>query len=109
VRNEQRLDALLELPDGLFETRDLPTRFRGQLVVVNGNELARLRELALVFLKSRCQLYQRQQPPVFATQLGKAPGVLDCAGIRKRRLDLARPVERLVQSMAETQLSFLYF
>ena len=109
MRNEERLDALLELRDGLVETRDLPARFRGQLVVVNGNELARLRELALVFLKSRCQLYERQQPPVFATQIGKPSGVLDRAGIRKRRFDLPRPVERLVQSMSETQLSFLYF
>jgi hypothetical protein len=44
---------------------------------------------------------------MFATQLGEPPGILERARIGEARFDFARPVERVGESIAEAQLSFL--
>jgi hypothetical protein len=46
---------------------------------------------------------------MLASQLGEAPSVFYRARIRERRFDFTRPIERVRESIAETQLSFPYF
>lgn len=46
---------------------------------------------------------------MFTSQLGQTPGILQREWIRERRFDLARPGERVAESVAEAQLSFPYF
>ena len=50
VRNQQRLELLLQAADSLLQLRDLTLRLGGHLGVVCENELAGFRELDLVFL-----------------------------------------------------------
>jgi hypothetical protein len=88
---------------------DFVTRFGGQLMVVNANELAGFRELVFVFLKARRQLDERPEAAMFTSQLGALPSVLHRLRIRERRLDLARSFEPFGQSIAEAQLSFLSY
>jgi hypothetical protein len=66
LRDECRLQLGLERLDGRLEASDFGARFGGQLGVVNGNELARLRELVLLLSKTGSQLDERSQPPMFA-------------------------------------------
>jgi hypothetical protein len=78
-------------------------------VVVNANELAGFRELVFLFLQACGQLDEWRQASMLTSQLGETPSVLHRSGIRQRRLDLARPIERFGESIAEAQLSFLSY
>jgi hypothetical protein len=46
---------------------------------------------------------------MFTTQLGEAPSVFHRTRIRERRFDFTRSRERVSESIAETQLSFLSY
>jgi hypothetical protein len=108
LRYERRLELRFQLGDRRLEALDLRARFGRQLRVVNGNEVARLRELALLLPKAGCQLYERREPAMLAAQLGQFLSVPDCLRRRQRALDFRRPRERLGEAIAKAQLCFPY-
>jgi hypothetical protein len=108
LRHERRLELGLQFGDRRLEPTDLGARLGRQLGIVNGNELARLRELVLLPLKAGAQLDERSEPPVFATQLSQCLSVPECFRCRERALDLAGPRERLDEAVAKAQLCFPY-
>jgi hypothetical protein len=76
VRDEERLEPFLRARDRGLEARHFLARFGRHLGVVNGNELAGVRELVFFLLETRRQLDQRRQSSVFTPKLGEPPGVL---------------------------------
>jgi hypothetical protein len=88
ARQQERRDFRLEFRDGDLETPELRARFGGHLGVVNGNELAHLRELVFGPVKSGGHLDDRHQPAVLSPQLRELIGVAECAWIGERALDL---------------------
>jgi hypothetical protein len=70
ARNEQRRDLLFDARDPLLESAHFGARFLRHFRVINGNELARLRELVIQSIESGRQLRDRSQPCVFSSQLG---------------------------------------
>jgi hypothetical protein len=59
---------VLDLSDGRLGPFDLRAGLGGQLGVVNENELARLRELVIEFLQSRCERYDGRESLVLSSE-----------------------------------------
>ena len=109
ARQEQRRELGLDVRDALGEARLFRARFRGHLRVVYGNELARLRELALVFPKLVGQLLYRGQPPVLSPQLGESPRIAPVRSGGELAFYLIESGERLFQPIEDAQAGFPYF
>jgi hypothetical protein len=106
--HEQRLKLGLQVADRCLEAFYFGACFRRELEVINGNELARLRELILLLVKPSSQLDERGEPPVFAAELGQRLGVPECFRCRERALDFVCPRERLGEAVAKAQACFPY-
>ncbi len=109
ARQKQRRELRLDVRDAFGEPRLFRARFRGHLRVVYGNELARLRELALVLPKLVGQLLDRSQPPVLSPQLGESPGVAPVGSGRELAFYLVESGERFFEPIVDAQAGFPYF
>ncbi len=103
VGDEEGAQVEFDLLDRAGEAFDLRFGLGGHLGVVNGNELARLHELVLVFPKLLRQLHHGPEPLVLPTEGGQPPGVLGGRGIGKFAFDFGGARDGVRQAGAETQ------
>jgi hypothetical protein len=91
----------------LFDRRAKPLDFRfglgGHLGVVNGNELACLRELVLEFSESVGEFDNGAEPLVLSPQGGQPPRILGGRRIGEFAFDFGGARYRVRQTVAETQ------
>jgi hypothetical protein len=110
--DEQRLQLPLELGDAGLEPELLGACFLGHLRVVNGNELAHLRELVLVLPELAGLFDDGAQALVLATEAREELRVTERSRVEQLVLELLRPPQRLVEAVAEAQAvasGFAYF
>ena len=94
----------------MLEPPDFGARFGGELRVVNGNELARLRELVIEFLQSPGLRDDSGEALVLPSQRCEQPGVANRFRIQELALDLRRAREGVGESIADGQEVFVpYF
>jgi hypothetical protein len=103
ARQERAQQRVLKLADLTFEPRDLGPHFGGELRVINGNELARLRELVLGFTELGRKLDDRKKPAVLTTKLRELGGVADARWVSERPLDLLGARQSGRYAIAECQ------
>jgi hypothetical protein len=107
ARDEERREPPLEVGNLFAEADFFGARLGGEFRVVNGDELARLRELALILPEPRAELDDRLQTSVLASQLGEPAGVADRA-VRQLPFDLGRAPQRVVEAIADVQLQLSF-
>ena len=109
ARTEERLEGLLQPRHVGLQAHDLALRLVGELGVVNGNEPADIRELVLGPFELPGERDDLLESPVFPAQLGEAGRVSRRRRVGEQVLDLGGALERLGQSVAETQAFVPYF
>jgi hypothetical protein len=93
----------------VLERRDFRARLGGHLGVVNGNELARLRELVLDLPEPVGGANDLGQPLVLTPQRGQLPGVAQRLRVEQLAFDLRRTGDGVRESVAEAQAFVPYF
>jgi hypothetical protein len=106
VRYEEGLEVELHLLERGGEALDLGFGLGGHFGVVNGNELARLRELVFIFADAVGQLDDRTQSLMLTSQRGELARILRGRRVRQFALDFGSARDGVCQAVAEAQADF---
>jgi len=101
VRQEGRLQLRLELDELGLEAYDLAGGLGRHLGVVNGNELARLRELVFRPVQPRRQLDDGGESSVLPAKLGEPRVVASHRRLGQLPLDCRRTLQRFGEPIAQ--------
>jgi hypothetical protein len=94
------------LLEGSREPLDLGGGLGGHLGVVNGNELARLRELVFGLPDAVRQIDDGDEALMFPAQRRQLPGVLGSRGVGKFAFDFGGAGDGVRETVAEAQADF---